>query len=120
MIANISPDNPPMVNSTIKAIANIIGISKLSEPRHMVATQLNTFTPVGTEISMVANMKNISMLIGNFPFILFKELNKAKKDIDGFKNFSAQVVRHLTAPPEEPSVPETEPETKKIEVKEDE
>ena len=51
---------------------------------------------------------------------LFKELNKAKKDIDGFKNFSAQVVRHLTAPPEEPSVPETEPETKEIEVKEDE
>ena len=26
----------------------------------MVATQLNTFTPVGTAISMVANMKNSS------------------------------------------------------------
>ena len=49
--------------------------------------------------------------------------NKAstlKKDIDGFKNFSAQVVRHLSAPPEEPSVPETEEEPKKSDVKEDE
>jgi hypothetical protein len=35
---------------------------------------------------------------------LFKELNKTKQDIDGFKNFSTQVVRHLSAPPE--SVPE--------------
>jgi|TARA_B100001559_G_scaffold51586_1_gene40031 hypothetical protein len=51
---------------------------------------------------------------------LFKELNKTKKDIDGFKNFSAQVVRHLSAPPEEPSVSETEEETKKSDVKEDE
>ena len=42
---------------------------------------------------------------------LFKELNKTKKDIDGFRNFSAQVVRHLSAPPEEPVVPETEVET---------
>ena len=31
---------------------------------------------------------------------LFKELNKTKQDIDGFKNFSTQVVRHLSAPPE--------------------
>jgi|TARA_B110000858_G_scaffold157505_1_gene180273 hypothetical protein len=51
---------------------------------------------------------------------LFKELNKTKKDIDGFKNFSAQVVRHLSAPPEEPSVPETEEEPEKSDVKEDE
>lgn len=36
---------------------------------------------------------------------LFKEMNKAKKDIDGFKNFSAQVVRHLSAP--EPAPVET-------------
>ena len=51
---------------------------------------------------------------------LFKELNKTNTDIDVFKNFSAQVVRHLSAPPEEPSVPETEEETKKSDVKEDE
>ena len=53
-----------MVNSTMNARANNMGISKVMEPRHMVATQLNTFTPVGTEISMVANIKNISANTG--------------------------------------------------------
>jgi predicted HD phosphohydrolase len=37
---------------------------------------------------------------------MFKELNKAKQDIDNFKGFSAQVVRHLAPPPEPVSVPE--------------
>jgi hypothetical protein len=35
-----------------------IGVSNVSEPRHMVEIQLKIFTPVGTAISMVANMKN--------------------------------------------------------------
>ena len=47
-----------MVNRMIKATENSIGASKLREPRNMVVTQLNTFTPVGTAISMVAYMKN--------------------------------------------------------------
>ena len=47
-----------MVNRMTKATANSIGASKVSDPRNMVATQLNTFTPVGTAISMVAYMKN--------------------------------------------------------------
>ena len=34
------------------------------EPRHMVATQLNTFTPVGTAISIVAYMTNNSAASG--------------------------------------------------------
>jgi hypothetical protein len=45
---------------------------------------------------------------------LFKELNKAKQDIDNFKSFSAQVVRHL-APVPQPvveSVPVPVPEKK--------
>ena len=46
-----------MVNRITKAIANSIGVSKVIEPRHMVVTQLNTFTPVGIAISMVAYMK---------------------------------------------------------------
>ncbi len=54
----IRPVKPPIVNTNRKPIANSIGVSKLSAPRHMVATQLNTFTPVGTAISMVAYMKN--------------------------------------------------------------
>jgi hypothetical protein len=40
-----------------KPRANSIGVSKVIEPRHMVATQLKTFTPVGTAISIVAYMK---------------------------------------------------------------
>ena len=46
-----------MLNSTTKAMENSIGVSNVSAPFHMVLTQLNTFTPVGIEISMVANMK---------------------------------------------------------------
>lgn len=53
-----------MVNSTMKAMANSMGTSKLSDPRHMVATQLNTFTPVGTEMSMVQYMTKSSANTG--------------------------------------------------------
>lgn len=49
-----------MVNRITKATANSIGVSKVSEPCHMVLTQLNTLTPVGTAISRVAYMKNNS------------------------------------------------------------
>ena len=38
---------------------------------------------------------------------LFKELNKTKEEMNSFKNFSAQVVKHLSAP--EPA-PTPEPE----------
>ncbi|VVE59720.1 hypothetical protein PTE30175_05630 [Pandoraea terrae] len=54
----IRPVKPPIVNTNRKPTANSIGVSKLSEPFHIVATQLKTFTPVGTEISIVAYMKN--------------------------------------------------------------
>ena len=64
MMASIRPEKPPIVNSTMKASENIIGTSKLIDPRHIVATQLNTFTPVGTAISMVAYMKNSSATTG--------------------------------------------------------
>jgi len=47
-----------MVNRITNATANSIGVSNVIEPFHIVVTQLNTFTPVGTEISMVAYMKN--------------------------------------------------------------
>jgi len=38
-------------------IAHSIGASNEIEPRHIVVTQLNTFTPVGIAISIVAYMK---------------------------------------------------------------
>ncbi len=43
---------------------NNIGVSKVMAPRHMVVTQLNTFTPVGTAISIVAYIKNSSPATG--------------------------------------------------------
>ena len=46
-----------MVNTKMKPTAHSIGTSKVMEPRHMVASQLKIFTPVGTAISMVAYMK---------------------------------------------------------------
>ncbi len=49
-----------MVNRMTKATANNIGVSKVSEPPHIVDTQLNTFTPVGIAISMVEYMKKSS------------------------------------------------------------
>ncbi|MNJ58641.1 hypothetical protein D3C77_542850 [compost metagenome] len=53
----IRPVKPPIVNTKMKPIENSIGVSNVIEPRHIVATQLNTFTPVGMEMSMVAYMK---------------------------------------------------------------
>ncbi len=46
-----------MVKRMTNAMANSIGVSKVIDPSHMVVTQLNTFTPVGMAISMVAYMK---------------------------------------------------------------
>ena len=63
-MASIRPDNPPTVNMMTNPIANNIGVSNVMEPRHMVATQLNTFTPVGTEIIMVENIKKSSPASG--------------------------------------------------------
>ena len=40
---------------------------------------------------------------------LFREMNKAKQDVENLKNFSAQVVQRLSAPEPVP-VPEPEPE----------
>jgi hypothetical protein len=48
---------PPIVKTNRKPTAHSIGVSKLIEPRHIVATQLKIFTPVGMAISIVAYMK---------------------------------------------------------------
>lgn len=38
---------------------------------------------------------------------LFKEMNKTKKDMDNFKVFSEQVIKHITPPPPKVIDPET-------------
>ena len=61
---SIRPVKPPMVNRMTKAMENSIGVSKDMAPLNMVLIQLNTFTPVGTAISMVAYMKYSSPVSG--------------------------------------------------------
>ena len=39
---------------------------------------------------------------------LFKELNKTKQEMNSFKNFSSQVVRHLSAPEPVRTCPRTQ------------
>ena len=62
---SIRPEKPPIVNKITNANANSMGVSKVIAPLHIVATQLNTLTPVGTAINIVAYMKNNSPLIGS-------------------------------------------------------
>jgi hypothetical protein len=50
---------------------------------------------------------------------LFKELNKTKEEMNNFKNFSAQVVRHLSPPPAK-AMPTPEPEAEEEPVPEEE
>src|SRR5439155_26986029 len=51
------PVKPPTVNMKMNPMANSIGVSKVIDPFHIVATQLKTFTAVGTAISIVTYMK---------------------------------------------------------------
>ena len=51
------PVTPPNRKVTRKPIVHSIGVSKLTEPRHMVPIQLKNFTPVGTAMSIVINEK---------------------------------------------------------------
>src|ERR1700730_9166334 len=57
-IARMTPVMPPTTKTNMKPTANNIGVSKLSEPSHIVAVQLKTLTPVGTPTSSDAYMKN--------------------------------------------------------------
>src|SRR5699024_917540 len=52
------PGNPPKRKVTRKPRLHNIGVSKVTEPRHIVPIQLTNFTPVGTAISIVIKEKN--------------------------------------------------------------
>ena len=47
-VASISPVSPPIVNSPMKPNAYSIGVLNATEPRYMVAVQLNTLMAEGT------------------------------------------------------------------------
>jgi hypothetical protein len=56
-LARTIPVSPPTVNRKINPKAQRSGVSHLIEPPCSVASQLNTFTPVGIAIIMVADVK---------------------------------------------------------------
>src|ERR1700760_5126949 len=56
--ASSTPDRPPKRNVTRKPIANIIGVSKLIWPRHIVPIHTKNFMPVGTAIRYDRKLKN--------------------------------------------------------------
>jgi len=56
-LARIIPVRPPTVNKKIKPRAHKSGVSHLMCPPCKVASQLNTFTPVGIAIIIVAEVK---------------------------------------------------------------
>ena len=56
--SRMTPVRPPNTKLTRKPRLQSIGVSKVTEPRHIVPIQLNIFTPVGTAISIVVKAKN--------------------------------------------------------------
>lgn len=56
-LAKTIPVSPPTVNRKMKPRAQSIGVSHLIEPPCSVASQLNTLTPVGIAIIIVAEVK---------------------------------------------------------------
>ena len=58
-------------------------------------------------LMMIATIVAIAGVI-----FLFREMNKAKADVENLKNFSAHLVQRMSAPEPRPvSAPEPEPET---------
>ena len=53
---------PPMEKVTMKPRVQSIGGVKRTRPWYMVNSQLNSFTPVGMEISIVARPKKVLTL----------------------------------------------------------
>lgn len=51
------PVSPPTVNRKMNPRAHSMGVSHLIDPPWSVANQLNTFTPVGIAIIIVADVK---------------------------------------------------------------
>lgn len=56
-LARTIPVRPPTVKRKIKPSAHKRGVSHLIDPPCSVASQLNTFTPVGIAMIIVADVK---------------------------------------------------------------
>ena len=62
----VTPDRPPIVNCTIRPIANSIAVVNQNLPPHMVIVQLTILTPVGMAIAIV-DTENTATEIGPRP-----------------------------------------------------
>src|SRR3954454_6465825 len=62
-MARITPVTPPITNRAMNPAAQYNGVFITSVPRHSVAIQLNTFTPVGTAITTELSMKKASTTV---------------------------------------------------------
>jgi len=58
-------------------------------------------------LTMIATIVAVAGVI-----FLFREMNKAKQDVENLKNFSAHLVQRLSSSPEPQPVSEPEPITK--------
>jgi len=56
-LANITPVTPPNVNNFINPTEKVRGVLKFNKPSHIVPNQLKTLIPVGTAITIVADVK---------------------------------------------------------------
>lgn len=56
-LARTIPVSPPTVKRKMKPRAHSMGVSHLIDPPCRVASQLNTLTPVGIAIIIVADVK---------------------------------------------------------------
>lgn len=56
-LARTIPVSPPKVNRKMNPEAQSIGALNFSTPPFIVLSHLNTFTPVGTAITIVAEVK---------------------------------------------------------------
>ena len=54
----MTPVRPPNTKVIRNPSAQTIGVSNVTEPRHIVKVQLKIFTPVGTAMSIVISAKN--------------------------------------------------------------
>jgi hypothetical protein len=64
-LAKTTPEKPPILNKKTKAPANNIGKEFGTVPHHIVATQLKTFTAVGTAIIIVEALKYALVSLSN-------------------------------------------------------
>jgi hypothetical protein len=86
-LANTSPEHPPIVNIKIKPNDHVRGANQRILPPIKVASQENTFMPVGTAIIIVALVKYAFVLLFKpMVYIWWAHTTKPMKPIAAIAN----------------------------------